>query len=107
MYKDKDKQREANKERQRRYKAKQKALLNQGVTQQGVTADDDESLRQPSLLKQVVVKSSNGTSTDLEKCRCCGADLPPLEQPRQHTGACGPCCWSGRAKAERLAQTMP
>ena len=33
MYKDKDKQREANAERQRRYKAKQKALLNKGVTQ--------------------------------------------------------------------------
>ncbi len=32
MYKDKDKQREGNAERQRRYKAKQKALLNQGVT---------------------------------------------------------------------------
>ena len=36
MYKDKDKQREANAERQRRYKAKQKALLSEGVTQ-GVT----------------------------------------------------------------------
>ena len=32
MYKDKDKQREANAERQRRYKAKQKALLSEGVT---------------------------------------------------------------------------
>ena len=32
MYKDKDRQREANTERQRRYKAKQKALLSEGVT---------------------------------------------------------------------------
>ena len=32
MYKNKDKQREANAERQRRYKAKQKALLSEGVT---------------------------------------------------------------------------
>jgi len=39
-YKDKEKAREASKERQRRYKAKQKALLNEGVTEalpQGVT----------------------------------------------------------------------
>ena len=32
MYKDKDKQKEAGAERQRRYKAKQKALLSEGVT---------------------------------------------------------------------------
>lgn len=32
MYKDKEKQREANRERQRRYKLKQKALLSKGVT---------------------------------------------------------------------------
>ena len=32
-YKDKDKQRETNAERQRRYKAKQKALLSEGVTE--------------------------------------------------------------------------
>ena len=36
MYKDKDRQREANRERQRRYKAKQKALP-EGVTSEGVT----------------------------------------------------------------------
>lgn len=35
-YKDKDRQREVNRERQRRYKARQKALPEQGVTQ-GVT----------------------------------------------------------------------
>ena len=34
MYKDKNKQREANKERQRRYKDRQKALPEQGVTSQ-------------------------------------------------------------------------
>ncbi len=48
MYKDKDKQREANAERQRRYKAKQKALLSEGVTdeallKQGVTITKAES----------------------------------------------------------------
>ena len=32
MYKDKDKQKEANRDRQRRYKARQKALLSEGVT---------------------------------------------------------------------------
>ena len=32
MYKDKDKQREANAERQRRYKAKQKGVTSEGVT---------------------------------------------------------------------------
>ena len=39
MYKDKDKQRGANAERQRRYKAKQKALLNQGVTDKALSCD--------------------------------------------------------------------
>lgn len=37
MYKDEGKQKEANRERQRRYKEKQKALLSEGVTWQGVT----------------------------------------------------------------------
>ena len=37
MYKDPDKQREANRERQRRYKAKQKALLSEGVTDESIT----------------------------------------------------------------------
>ena len=49
MYKDEDKQREANRERQRRYKAKQKALPNKGVTdkalpEQGVTQGVTEAV---------------------------------------------------------------
>ena len=37
MYKDKDKQREANAERQRRYKARHKGVTSGGVTSGGVT----------------------------------------------------------------------
>ena len=45
MYKDKDRQREANAERQRRYKAKQKALPKQGVTEPIANALKDIPLR--------------------------------------------------------------
>ena len=37
MYKDKEAQKEASRERQRRYKERQKALLIEGVTEEGVT----------------------------------------------------------------------
>ena len=37
MYKDKDKQREANAERQRRYRERQKGVTSEGVMQEGVT----------------------------------------------------------------------
>ena len=37
MYKNKDKQREASKERMRRYRARQKGVTEQGVTTEGVT----------------------------------------------------------------------
>lgn len=37
MYKDRDRQREAQKERTRRYRAKQKGVTLEGVTMQGVT----------------------------------------------------------------------
>lgn len=40
MYKDKTKQREANRERQRRYKAKQKALLIEGVTGEALPKEE-------------------------------------------------------------------
>lgn len=78
-YKDKDRQREANRRAQAKFKAKAK-----GITEQGITED----------IKQGI--------TDLEKCWCCGADLPPLEQPRKRPGACGPCCWSGRTKTSPI-----
>jgi len=47
MYKDKNKQREVNRERQRRYKAKQKALPEQGVT------GGDEALPRQGVTKGV------------------------------------------------------
>ena len=41
MYKDKDKQREANAERQRRYKAKHKGVTSAGVTDKALPKDRD------------------------------------------------------------------
>ena len=67
-YADKDKQREAERERQRRYRAGLKGVT-EGVTTQGVT----------------------GQGVTAELCRYCGAPLPPLEKPREYTGACYPC----------------
>ena len=66
-YKDKVKQREAGRERQRRYKAKQKALLNQGVTQ-GVTEDGAVLPPDP---EQYDLSTKRGE--DIK----CFADLPP------------------------------
>ncbi|KKN78824.1 hypothetical protein LCGC14_0345960 [marine sediment metagenome] len=96
MYKDKDKQKEANAERQRRYKAKQKALLNEGVTYEngGVTVPDklgpnDKAHRQRTQL----VKPGH--------CWCCGNEIEPI------LVCCGPCAWSGRAKAKRAGAAPP
>ncbi len=60
-YKDKDKQREANRERQRRYKANQKALPEQGVT------------NEKALLNQGVTQGVTKRGKDIQ----CFADLPP------------------------------
>lgn len=106
MYKDKDKQREAQRERTRRYRAKRKGVTSEGVTQgvtQGVT--DNGAMPIETLAKldagcgdELAHGLKQGADIDFEKCRCCGADLPPLEQPRKYPGACGLCCWSGKAK---------
>ena len=66
-YKDKDRQREAGKERQRRYKTKQKALLSMGVTQ-GVTKDGAALPPDPDQYD---------LSTKRSKDIKCFADLPP------------------------------
>ena len=66
MYKDKDKQREAGKERQRRYKAKQKALLNEGVTGKALL---DIRLLAPMSVGQFGFRRG--------KAIRCFADLPP------------------------------
>lgn len=42
MYKDKDKQKQASKARQRRYRAKQKGVTSEGVTIKGVTSEQSK-----------------------------------------------------------------
>jgi hypothetical protein len=73
MYKDKAKQREANRERQRRYKLKQKALLNEGVTGEALPM----------------------------KCPCCGKTFPKFmkEEYTSHIKNC-PAFRSGIMPAE-------
>ena len=57
MYKDKDRQKEASRERQRRYKAKQKALLNQGVTEQ-------KALLNQGVTEGVTLRSMQATEVE-------------------------------------------
>lgn len=63
VYKDKDKQKEAGKERQRRYRDKAKGVTkgvtSEGVTPQGVTEQTD-TLKQPSPLETVEDFTSDG-----------------------------------------------
>jgi len=65
MYKDKNKQREANRERQRRYKAKQKALLSEGVTGKALPQFED--------IIGLHLKGVPKRGKDIK----CFADLPP------------------------------
>ncbi len=84
-YKDKDKQREANRERQRRYKANQKALPKQGVTNekallnQGVTEGVTDKLLEPAKAFEGANQfgPKGVTSTKRGKDIKCFADLPP------------------------------
>ena len=75
MYKDKDKQREANRQAQARFKAK--GITNQGITDKGIT---DDSLKQPSPLEVVEDFTTGGVVFDKPKRGKdikAFADLPP------------------------------
>jgi hypothetical protein len=76
MYKDKDKQREANAERQRRYKAKQKALLSEGVTDKALPDDIVKSYCE--FVESILPKRGK----DIK----CFADLPPDVQEAMTEG---------------------
>ena len=65
MYKDKDKQREANRERQRRYKDRQKALLSEGVT--------DKALPDIGYQRNYEITAHTKRGLDIK----CFEDLPP------------------------------
>ena len=72
MYKDPDKQREANRERQRRYKARQKALPKQGVTSEGVTIKlPEHSPNEVAVFERDMLTAKRGK--DIK----CFEDLPP------------------------------
>ena len=77
MYKDKDGQREANAERQRRYKAKQKALLSEGVTDKALPKDERlteaECLQSHVEIKLKSVPPKPKRGKDIK----CFAGLPP------------------------------
>jgi len=81
MYKDKTKQREANRQASQRKRDKAK-----GMTQAGMTP----------------------VPTDLEQCRYCGKPLPALAKPRRYPGACYPCAIKrpARPSIEALGDTV-
>ena len=76
MYKDRDKQKEANRQAQarRRQQGMTKGMTSEGMTQQGMTA-----------------LANRPMAVNLELCRTCGEPLPALEQPRQYPGRCIDC----------------
>ncbi len=71
MYKDKDRQREANAERQRRYKAKKKACCSEGVTGGDEALPHKLNLMADAINQQVIRSPKRGK--DIK----CFADLPP------------------------------
>ena len=68
-YKDKEKQRAANRKAQAKFKSKG---ITEGITSEGIT--------------EKVLPAVN-----LELCRTCGELLPELESPRKHPGKCFNC----------------
>jgi hypothetical protein len=56
MYKDKQKQREANKERQRRYRESKKGVISEGVTEQGVTLIEEALVVPDGQIPSAVVR---------------------------------------------------
>ena len=87
-YKDEEKRKEAQRERTRRYRDKAKGVTSEGVTQ-GVT----EAYRNKS--------TSQISHLAIGVCWCCGNRIP------DGTVCCGPCAWSGKAKAERAGRYPP
>ena len=83
MYKDKDKQRESNKERQRRYRESQKGVTIEGVTEKALP-DIDANISAEG-------KAYFAIKRNFELCRTCGELLPPLEHPRKQLGKCLSC----------------
>ena len=58
MYKDKDKQREANRKAQAKFKAKSKGITEQGVTEQGIT--EQEFIKEAAKIFDVPERTAQG-----------------------------------------------
>ena len=96
MYKDKDKQKQASKEAMRRRRAKQG--ITKGITSKGITESKPELNvipEQEGITYKVPQQVKGGT------CWCCGVSINKV------TVCCGPCAWSGRAKAKRAGTAPP
>ena len=111
MYKDKNKQKEANRQAAQRRRDKAKSVT-EGITiksepvipiviSQARTSDREFTEMMATLpLNSGYVKVDKPgddsyvehTGSD-EHCRGCHSVLPRLEQPRVHAGTCGPCAW--------------
>lgn len=88
MYKDKEKQREAAKTAKARWKAKQGIPQVQGIP---VEYPDKEGIPRQGILG--IVKGGI--------CWCCGSDI------NMALTCCGPCAWTGKAKAKRAGREPP
>ena len=85
MYKDKDKQREANAERQRRYKARHKGVTSEGVTDKALPKHEVEFIEKVSEIFDVptglkrgkfIDEQGNAHVPDQEYTRLLAADKP-------------------------------
>ena len=77
MYKDSEKQKEANRQAQAR---RRQQGMTKGMTSEGMTA-----------------LANRPMAVNLELCRTCSEPLPALEQPRQYPGRCIDCIKGGYA----------
>ncbi len=91
-YKDKDRQRAANTERQRRYKAKQKALLSEGVTNKALPREIHNFPNCNETLTGTMTLPKRGK--DIK----CFADLPPDVQDNIN--------WRSESNEEKQKRTV-
>ena len=93
MYKDREKQKEANRQAQarRRQQGMTKGMTSEGMTQEGVT---DNVIPETKLGYGPI---DQDLPANLELCRTCTKPLPPLEKPRQYPGRCIDCIKGGYA----------
>ena len=118
-YKDKDKQKEANRLANKRYRDNKAKGITEGITNEsititpGVIPDGTTDISNIKSLHRPITKRSLARPGDAdyqehtgpdEPCCVCGDALPRLEQPRQHKGMCLPCVMTKAQHSQQPAE---